>query len=155
MKEQIRIMCDMSGVSYNNEFINFVYNKNIKLFSREMIRTLRKEWDYICPRCYGKKEEKDKICYKCITKQKIKEFEDYWRDNMYIKLTEEERTKLNRVMEITYTYYDVEGNYIKGDDLWTALEDLLIYYEGLEEQFEDFKQNVEDNYKKIPYEDQI
>lgn len=155
MKEQIRIMCDMSGVSYNNEFINFVYSKNIKLFSREIIRILRKEWDCICPRCYGKKDRKDKICYKCITKQKIKEFEDYWRDNMYIKLTEEDRIKLNRVMEITYTYYNVEGNYIKGDDLWTALEDLLTYYEGLEEQFEDFKQDVEDNYKQIPYEDQI
>ena len=74
---------------------------------------------------------------------------------MYIKLNDDERAKLNRIMEITYTYYDVEGNYIKGDDLWVALEDLLTYYEGLEEQFEDFKQNVEDNYKQIPYEDQI
>jgi hypothetical protein len=74
---------------------------------------------------------------------------------MYIKLTEKEREMLNKVMEITYTTYEPEGYFIKGENLIVALEDLLTEYEGLQEKYDDFKQDVEDNYKQIPYERQI
>lgn len=74
---------------------------------------------------------------------------------MYIKLNEEERDRINQVMEITYTDYEPEGYYIKGEKVLVALEDLLMEYKNLQQELEDFKQNVKDNYKQIPYEHQI
>lgn len=62
-----------------------------------------------------------------------------------IELNEE---LLNKVAEITMTRYD-------GDDIESIIEDLVCYYHNLEEEFEDYKQNVQDNYKQINYEDML
>lgn len=62
-----------------------------------------------------------------------------------IELNEE---LLNKVAEITMTRYD-------DDDIESMIEDLVCYYHNLEEEFEDYKQNVQDNYKQIKYEDMI
>lgn len=74
---------------------------------------------------------------------------------MYIKLNEEERTMLNKVQEATWTSYEIEGNYIKADNLLVALEDLITTYEALEEQYDDLKRDLEENYEEKnvdPYE---
>lgn len=41
------------------------------------------------------------------------------------------------------------------DEILGLLEDLKGDYDSLEEKFEDFKQDVEDNYKPVSYEEQI
>lgn len=74
---------------------------------------------------------------------------------MYIKLNEDERAMLNKVQEATWTNYEIEGNYIKADNLIVALEDLMTAYEGLKEERDDLKRDLEENYKPIdddPYE---
>lgn len=74
---------------------------------------------------------------------------------MYIKLDEDERAMLNKVQEATWTNYEIEGNYIKADNLLVALEDLITTYDELQEQYDDLERNLEENYKPIdndPYE---
>lgn len=64
---------------------------------------------------------------------------------MYIKLNEDERAMLNKVQEATWTNYEVEGNYIKADNLLVALEDLMTTYEELKEEFEDYKTDYDED----------
>ena len=68
----------------------------------------------------------------------------------YIKLTDDELEVIDKIHEITSTDYELEGNFFPTDSMIPAFEDLLCAYEILEEEFEDFKQNVEDNYEQIP-----
>jgi translation initiation factor 6 (eIF-6) len=66
-------------------------------------------------------------------------------------------TELNRVKEvskITITDYEVQGNFISGDTLLAALEDLLVSYHAKEEELENLQQEISENYelKKVnPY----
>ena len=56
---------------------------------------------------------------------------------------------LKKVSEITMTKYDNTLG-----DIECMIEDLISYYYNLEEEFEDYKQYVQDNYKVIPDEEQ-
>lgn len=51
--------------------------------------------------------------------------------------------------------YFKDVDFISIEELYKTLEDLSCDYERLKEEFEDFKQNVEDNYKFMPTEEQI
>lgn len=48
-----------------------------------------------------------------------------------------------------------EGQYISFDDLLNLYDELVWDYEHLQEEFNDYKNHVEDNYKPIPYKEQI
>lgn len=60
-------------------------------------------------------------------------------DNVYIK-----KDDLNRWIGKYFPNKDL----ISIDDLLCTIEELDADYEHLKEEFDDFKQNVEDNYKK-------
>jgi hypothetical protein len=75
-----------------------------------------------------------------------------------ILLTETEKEIMDEVEELTNTdYYITEINYqdekqyiINGKDLYIAIEDLLYKYHVLEEEFEDYKAEQEEEF--IDYE---
>lgn len=55
---------------------------------------------------------------------------------------------LKRISEITMTRYDD-----KLEDIESMIEDLVYYYHQLEEEFDDYKEYVKENYNmKSPYE---
>ena len=69
---------------------------------------------------------------------------------MYYKVDEKESAILNKITKITFTDYEPQGDFIEVESLMTALEDLLVCYEGLEEKYEDLQKDVEENYERIP-----
>ena len=68
-------------------------------------------------------------------------------------------------MAVTNTDYEVAKfynrieekyeSYINADNLVVALEDMLVEYDHMKEMYDDLKQDVEDNYRPIPPEEQI
>ena len=69
---------------------------------------------------------------------------------------------LKRASEITLTDYNIrwfdaeniEG-YIDGEDLLSIIDDLIYEVDRLEEQIEDIKEDIRDNYKPISYAEQV
>lgn len=83
---------------------------------------------------------------------------------MYSDLVEIKEDLIEKVMNITFTDYDVislynrekeKETYINIDNLLVALEDLLNEYNHLQEEYDDFKQDVQDNYRPIPIDEQV
>lgn len=72
----------------------------------------------------------------------------------YLKLLDSEYKTLKEIEKITSTDYEA-GDFIKVDNLISIIEDLKIEYDRLDEEFKDYKQNIEDNYKQINLEEQI
>jgi hypothetical protein len=62
-------------------------------------------------------------------------------------LTDTELNRLKEVSEITFTDYEVQGNFISGDTLLAALEDLLVSYHTKEEELEDLHGEISENYE--------
>lgn len=71
---------------------------------------------------------------------------------------------MNRSTEIQDIKIESEwniGNLVKKDvsyswnDLFDIIDNLYSDYEYLKEEFEEFKQDVEDNYKRIPVSEQV
>lgn len=68
-----------------------------------------------------------------------------------------------RISKITLTNYepvydkdpDVETVVVFEDAINSMLEDLICEIDHLEEKYEDLKQDLEDNYRPIPYKEQI
>ena len=54
-----------------------------------------------------------------------------------------------------YLQEQLKKDIVSIDEILGLLEDLKGDYDSLEEEFEDFKKNVEDNYKPVSYEEQI
>lgn len=75
---------------------------------------------------------------------------------MYYKLDNDELERINRVSKITFTDYELKGNFISVESMMAAIEDLLIEIDRLEETKKDIEQDIENNYelKNIdPYEE--
>ena len=53
---------------------------------------------------------------------------------MYYKLENDEIEKIQRVAKITFTDYELQGNFIPVDSLMAAIEDLLTEIDSLEEK---------------------
>lgn len=66
---------------------------------------------------------------------------------MYMVLTDTELDKVKEVSKITITDYEVQGNFISGDTLLAALEDLLVSYHAKEEELEDLQKEISENYE--------
>ena len=79
--------------------------------------------------------------------------------------TEISRKLIDKIEEATNGDYEVikfynriedkEETYIPIDKLIVALEDMYVEYDHMKELYEDLKQDVEDNYRPIPPEEQI
>ena len=84
---------------------------------------------------------------------------------MYSDLVEINDKLIEKVMAVTNTDYEVAKfynrieekyeSYINADNLVVALEDMLVEYDHMKEMYDDLKQDVEDNYRPIPPEEQI
>lgn len=66
---------------------------------------------------------------------------------MYIEIDEE---LLRKIASITRFTYKDKGNFISYENVIAIIEDLIAEYDVLQEEYDDFKQNVEDNYEKRP-----
>ena len=76
-------------------------------------------------------------------------------DKIFYRIDENERKLLKKVSEITLTGYESLGDFIPAENLIYIIRDLTWEYDRLEEKYEDFVKDVEDNYKPIPYEEQL
>ena len=84
---------------------------------------------------------------------------------MYSDLVEINDKLIKKVMDATNTDYEVVRlynkaeekmeTYINTDKLVVALEDMWVEYDHMKEMYEDLKQDVEDNYRAIPVEEQL
>lgn len=75
---------------------------------------------------------------------------------MYWELSDKDLEKIKKISDITGTDYELKGNLVPVDSLIYALLDMLAEYTNKQEEIEDLKQDIEDNYepKKIdPYEE--
>lgn len=59
-----------------------------------------------------------------------------------------------RVSSITTTDYQIVDNKIEINNLLDMMEDLLEKYDGLEKDFDDMKNDIEYNYKRVPMNEQ-
>lgn len=65
---------------------------------------------------------------------------------MYLKISDDLK---ERIEKTTGNDYDFIGNYLPSEKIETVIEDLLCEIHRLEEKYNDFEKEVEDNYK--PY----
>lgn len=71
--------------------------------------------------------------------------------NIYLKLLDSEYKMLKEIEKITLTNYEV-GDIIKVYTLMAIIEDLKIEYDDINEKFEEYKKNIEENYNLVPKE---
>ena len=65
---------------------------------------------------------------------------------MYIEI---DKKILKKVTDITNFTYKSKGDFIAYEDVISIIEDLVCEYNVLKEKFEDYKENVRDNYRQI------
>lgn len=73
----------------------------------------------------------------------------------YKRLDEYEQKLIKKVQERTITDYEVKGEFVPVDSFISMLEDLLAEVDRLEEEKEDIERDKEDNYRRVPIEEQI
>ena len=76
-------------------------------------------------------------------------------NEIYYRLNDEQKELINNISEITLTDYESLGDFIEIEKIWNIIEDLKCSYGNLEEKYEDLVRDVEDNYRPIPYDEQI
>ena len=69
---------------------------------------------------------------------------------MYLEINEK---LIEKVKKITGFDYKSKGGLVTYDDIVSMIEDLTCEYEVLQEEYDDFKQDVEDNYVSRPMSD--
>ena len=74
---------------------------------------------------------------------------------MFERLDDEGIQIINKAREITWTEYEMNGDYINVADYKYIIADLITEIEHIKEEYEDFKKDVEDNYRHIPVEEQV
>ena len=76
-------------------------------------------------------------------------------NKIYVEVEENERMLFNEISELTMTNYELKENSIPIDSLIPMIKDIMVEYHSLQEQLEDLKRDMEDNYRPIPLEEQI
>ncbi len=66
---------------------------------------------------------------------------------MYYKLDEDEFKRIKEASEITYSDYELVGDFIPVESLMIAIEDLLIELDNKEEKIKDLENDIENNYE--------
>ena len=69
---------------------------------------------------------------------------------MYLEINEK---LIEKVKKITGINYKSKGRLVTYDDIISMIENLTCEYEVLQEEYDDFKQDVEDNYVSRPMSD--
>ena len=79
-----------------------------------------------------------------------------------MKVDESNYDILQRASEITSTNYEIKwfdaeniDGHIDAIELVSIIEDLICEVDRLEEEIEDMKQDIQDNYKPIPVAEQV
>ena len=70
------------------------------------------------------------------------------------KLDKKELEIINKASEITLTDYNVKNETISFEDLITALDDVISFYENKEEELKELQKDIEENCIRIPVQDQ-
>ena len=65
---------------------------------------------------------------------------------MYLELDDKLKSKIENITNIDYEF---KGNFLPSEKIISIFEDLICEIESLNEKFEDFKKDVEYNYKRI------
>ena len=65
---------------------------------------------------------------------------------MYLELDDKLKNKIENITNIDYEF---KGNFMPNEKIISIFEDLICEIESLNEKFEDFKKDVEYNYKRI------
>ena len=66
----------------------------------------------------------------------------------YEKLDKEELEIIKNISKLTMTDYGISGDFIPVDSWKNLAEDLLYEFDKLQEEFDDYKEFVKDNYKQ-------
>jgi hypothetical protein len=74
---------------------------------------------------------------------------------MYIEVSNKEMERFKEISDITLGDYEFKGNFVPVVSLLAMIDDLLLELHNKEEQIEDIKQDIQDNYKRIPISEQI
>lgn len=67
----------------------------------------------------------------------------------YCKLPKEEIETLKKVEKITYTDYEIDGQYVPIEKFMFMIEDLLIELDKAEEKYNDLEEQLRENYRPI------
>ena len=67
----------------------------------------------------------------------------------YCKLPEKDIEILKKVSEITYTDYEIDGEYVPIEKFMFMIEDLLIELDKAEEKYNDLEEQLRENYRPI------
>ena len=69
---------------------------------------------------------------------------------MYYKYLDDEYLEIiKKIQEITMHDYELKGNFIPQNSLWLMVEDLLCELDNKEEELENYKQYVADNFRQL------
>lgn len=71
---------------------------------------------------------------------------------MYLKFDED---LYNKIVAITTTDYEKYGEFVPVENVLPMIQDLVHEIDNLIEKQEEFKQEVEDNYRPISYGEQV
>ena len=74
---------------------------------------------------------------------------------MFYKMNEKDKELYKKVQDITGTDYEPFGDFISIENLWCMIDELVYAYNCFEEKYKDLVQDVEENYRHIPYEEQL
>ena len=79
-----------------------------------------------------------------------------------MKVDESNYYILDKASKITLTNYDIKwfdaenvDGYIEPDNIITMIEDLVYEIEDLKEKIKHIKQDIQDNYRPIPYSEMV
>ena len=70
----------------------------------------------------------------------------------YYKMNEKEHSTINEAMEIACYECERFGEFIETGELMNLIYELVYEYKRQKEEFEDYKQDVEENYVLKPFE---
>lgn len=71
---------------------------------------------------------------------------------MYLEINEETKQKMEDIIGVIC---EARGDLLPHNIIETLFEDLIYEYHNLKEEYEDFKQDVEDNYEPVPISKQL
>lgn len=73
---------------------------------------------------------------------------------MYYKLSEAYKRIYEHVTDLTLTNYEPVGDFIEIDSMWSMIEDLIAEVEHKNDEIDELKQDIQDNYRPIPVAEQ-
>lgn len=72
-------------------------------------------------------------------------------DSIYYRLNKKQLELAEKVRKVTITDYELKGEFIPVESLYSMIEDLLMEVERLQEELDYEKQDKEDNYRPLTY----